>query len=177
MKNNEVMPKPIVLEPETRTVRIPVSDDNIFTFPDGVPAFEDYRQFIVYYDTEMQPFFFMKSIGISPEISFVCIDPFLVCPEYQIRIERSDLQALRLKRGEDAFVFSIVTVSDNPCDITTNLKGPVVINMKNKQGRQLICEGAQHDVKYRVWDALSKITHDEEMLADDNFIREAKSCL
>lgn len=175
MKDNHEIPKPLVLEPSTRTVRIPISDMNIFTFPEGVPAFEEYHQFVVYHDTEMQPFFFMKSIGISPEISFVCIDPFLVCPDYLIRLERSDLQALDLKRGEDSFVFSIVTVNDNPCDITTNLKGPVVLNMKNKRGRQVIIDGAQHEVKFRVWDALSKITHDEG--TEDSLIYETGNCL
>jgi flagellar assembly factor FliW len=160
MKKQNETPQPMVLEPATRTVRIPVSDGNIFTFPDGVPAFEDYRQFVVYYDTQMQPFFFMKSLGVTPEVSFVCIDPFMICPDYQIQLERSDLQALDLKRGTDAFVFAIVTVNDDPCDITANLKGPIVLNMKNKRGRQVICEGSEHDVRYRVWDALSQINDD-----------------
>ncbi len=154
MNNQNETPRPLVLEPETRTVRIPVSDDNLFSFPDGVPAFEEYKQFVLYCNTDMQPFFFMKSIGVSPEISFVCIDPFLVCPDYQVRVGASDLNALGLKRGEDAFVFSFVTVHDDPCNITANLQGPVVLNTKNSTGRQIICEGLKHDVRYRVWDAL-----------------------
>jgi flagellar assembly factor FliW len=156
MNNQNEIPSPLVLEPETRTVRIPVSNDNLFKFPDGIPAFEDYKQFVLYCNTDMQPFFFMKSLGVSPEISFVCVDPFLVCPDYQVRIGAADLNALGLKRGEDAFVFSFVTVYDNACDITANLQGPVVLNLKNSTGRQIICEGLKHDVRYRVWDALMK---------------------
>jgi flagellar assembly factor FliW len=105
----------------------------------------------------MQPFFFMKSIGVSPEVSFVCIDPFLVCPKYQIRIGAADLKALDLKNGEDAFIFAFVTVRDNPCDITANLQGPVVLNLKNSTGRQIISEGTKHDVRHRVWDALMEV--------------------
>jgi len=154
MKHIEETQQPMVLEPMTRTVQIPVSDGNIFTFSEGVPAFEDYRQFVLYCNTDMQPFFFMKSVGISPEISFVCVDPFLVCSDYQVRIGRADLQALGLERGEDAFVFSFVTVPESPYDITANLQGPVVLNLKNKRGRQVISEGTRHDVRHRVWDAL-----------------------
>jgi flagellar assembly factor FliW len=165
-KTNET-PVPMVLETETRTVRIPVSDGNIFTFPDGVPAFEDYRQFVLYCNTDMQPFFFMKSIGLSPEVSFVCIDPFLVCPDYQVRVGPADLQALDLQRGEDAFIFSFVTVRDDPSDITANLQGPVILNMKNSQGRQIISEGTKHDVRFRVWDALMQSQKESESTEGD----------
>ena len=149
--------EPMVLEPMTRTVEIPVSDGNLFSFPDGVPAFEEYRQFVLYCNTDMQPFFFMKSIGINPEISFVCIDPFLINPEYKVRLGRADLDALGIKRSEDAFAFTFVTLRDNPCDITTNLQGPVVLNLKRGIGRQIINEGAANEVRFRVWDALMKI--------------------
>lgn len=154
MKTTNETPTPMILETDTLTVRIPVGDGNIFKFPDGVPAFEDYQQFVLYCNTDIQPFFFMKSIGISPEVSFVCIDPFLVCPDYQVKVGPGDLQALELKRGEDAFVFSFVTVHDNPRDITANLQGPVVLNLKNSRGRQIISEGTSHSVRFRVWDAL-----------------------
>lgn len=157
MKPMQEVVEPMVLEPMVRTVEIPVTDGNIFTFPDGVPAFEAYRQFVFYCNTDMQPFFFMKSIGISPEVSFVCIDPFLINPDYFVRVGRADMQALGLKRNEDSFVFSFVTVRDNVCDITANLQGPVVLNLKKGIGRQIICEGATHDVRYRVWDALMQI--------------------
>ncbi len=163
MQHVEETQPAMVLETMTRTVQIPISDGNIFTFPEGVPAFEDYRQFILYCNTDMQPFFFMKSIGVSPEVSFVCVDPFLVCPDYQVRVGPADLQALELKRGEDAFVFSFVTVPKNPCDITANLQGPVILNIKNSRGRQIICDRAGHEVRYRVWDALMKIEDESGM--------------
>lgn len=166
MKPNTEMPTPMLLETDTRTVRIPVSNDNIFTFPDGVPAFEDYKQFVLYCNTDMQPFFFMKSIGVSPEVSFVCIDPFLICPEYQMKVGPADLKALHLKRSEDTFAFAFVTVRDDPCEITANLQGPVIVNLKNSMGRQIICDGKQNDVRYRVWDALMKIDDNECMTGD-----------
>ncbi len=166
MNKTDETPIPMVLETETRTVRIPVSDGNIFAFPDGVPAFEDYKQFVLYCNTDMQPFFFMKSIGVSPEVSFVCIDPFLMCPDYQVRVGSADLQALDLKRGEDAFVFSFVTVRDNPSDITANLQGPVVLNLKNSRGRQIISEGTKHEVRFKVWDVLMQ-AGEESVAADE----------
>lgn len=157
MKIDQQIPEPLILQTKTRTVEIPMNEGNIFTFPDGVPAFEGYRNFVFFCNTDMQPFFFMKSIGISPEVSFVCIDPFLICPEYNIRLGHADRKALELKRNEDAFVFSFVTVRDDVTEITANLQGPVVLNQKKGIGRQIITESGQYDVRFKVWDALMKI--------------------
>lgn len=157
MKAKQEMPEPLILETMTRTVEIPMNEGNIFTFPDGVPAFEDHHKFVFFCNTDMQPFFFMKSIGISPEVSFVCIDPFLICPNYNLRLSQADLKALELKRSEDAFVFSFVTVRDDVTQITANLQGPVVLNQRKGIGRQIICEGGSYDVRFKVWDALMKI--------------------
>jgi flagellar assembly factor FliW len=148
---------PIVLEPMTRTVGIPVNQDNIFTFPEGIPAFEEYKQFVLYCDTQLQPFFFLKSLGVSPEISFVCVDPYLVCPDFRVRIGGADLKALNLENREDAFVFSTVTVREDPREITANLQGPMIINLKNATGKQVICEGGAHDVRYRIWEAINQL--------------------
>lgn len=157
MKVKQEIPEPLILEPMTRTVEIPMNEGNIFIFPDGVPAFEGYHQFVFFCNTDMQPFFFMKSIGISPEVSFVCIDPFLIYTDYNLRLSHSDLKALELKRSEDAFVFSFVTVRDDVTEITANLQGPVVLNQKKGIGRQIISEGGSYDVRFKVWDALMKI--------------------
>ncbi len=148
---------PIVLDPMTRTVGIPVNQDNIFTFPDGIPAFEEYKKFVLYCDTQLQPFFFLKSIEINPEVSFVCVDPYLVCPDFRIRISGADLKALHLEKKEDAFVFSTVTVHEDPRDITANLQGPLIINLKNSTGKQIICEGGTYDVRYRIWEAINRL--------------------
>jgi len=153
-QHTEEKQQAMVLDPMTRTVQIPINEGNIFTFPDGVPAFEDYHQFVLYCNTDMQPFFFMKSVGVDPEVSFVCIEPFLVCSDYRVRVGPGDLKALELKHGEDAFVFSFVTVPEDPCEITANLQGPVVLNMKNSRGRQIISEGSKYSVRHQVWDAL-----------------------
>jgi flagellar assembly factor FliW len=64
---------------------------------------------------------------------------------------------LELKRSEDAFVFSFVTVRDDVTEITANLQGPVVLNQKKGVGRQIISEGSFCDVRFKVWDALMNI--------------------
>ena len=173
MKHKEETQQPIMIEPMTCTVQIPISGGNVFEFPDGVPAFEDYHQFVLYCNTDVQPFFFMKSIGVSPEVSFVCVDPFLVCPDYQVRVGPAALSTLDLRRGEDAFVFSFVTVSEDPDNITANLQGPVVLNLKNSRGTQVIGEGSRYSIHHRVWDSLMDETQEPQSLLVERQARRA----
>ena len=154
--------EPLFLESTTKTVQIPVNKDNIFVFPEGIPAFEEYRQFVLYCDTTLQPFFFLKSVGITPEISFVCVDPYLVCPDYRVRLGNADLKTLGLKSEKDAFVFSTVTVRENPEDTTTNLVGPCVVNLKNYTGKQVINEGGKYNVRTRIWDRITELKEERE---------------
>lgn len=162
MEKNENKQEPFVLETLTRTGEIPVTKDKIFVFPVGIPAFEEYHQFVLYCDLQFQPFFFLKSVGISPEISFVCIDPFMVCPEYKVRLGSADIEILGLACKEDAFVFSMVTVRDNPEDITTNLVGPVVLNLKNSLGKQVINECKNFGVRTRIWERVSELSEEKK---------------
>ena len=152
----------IVLEPQTRTAQIPVNHENIFVFPEGIPAFEEYRQFILYCDTQLQPFFFLKSVGISPEISFVCVDPYLVCPDYKVHLSASDLKTLGLTDKKDCFVLSTVTVKEKPEDITANLVGPCIINLKNCTGKQVINDSGKYSVRTRIWDRINELKAEKE---------------
>lgn len=155
MSKNETRNKPIELSAATRIVHLKKSEQYVFNFPDGVPAFEEYQNFMLFSTEDMQPFFQMKSVGEGPELSFVCIDPFLICPDYRVKISKGDLKMLGLERAEDAFVYSLVTLSSDPQNITANLQGPMVLNLKTGLGKQIICEGGEYDVRYRIMDAIN----------------------
>jgi flagellar assembly factor FliW len=134
-------------------VTLPVRPENVFRFPEGVPAFESAREFVFLAEPDTRPFFFLQAIG-PLAVRFVCIDPFLVCPGYRPNLSASDVRFLGLARPEDAFVASIVTVTPDPRDILANLQGPVIVNLVTCVGRQIICEGQTYPVRYRIWDAV-----------------------
>lgn len=152
----------IVLDPITKTAQIPVNHENIFVFPEGIPAFEEYRQFILYCDTQLQPFFFLKSVGISPEISFVCVDPYLVCPDYKVHLSSGDMKTLGVTDKKDCFVFSTVTVKDDPEEITANLVGPCIVNLKNCTGKQVINDSGKYSVRTRIWERINQLKAERE---------------
>ena len=138
---------------------LPVPAERVFNFPEGLPAFEFTRRFMFLSAADTQPFFFMHALE-TQDLSFVCVCPFLVCPGYTLNLAEADRRFLDLERSEDALVASIVTVEPDPHDITTNLKGPVVVNVRKRIGKQIIANGTDYPVRYRLWEVLGGLEED-----------------
>jgi len=137
-------------------------DENIvFSFPDGVPAFEDSKRFSIVLTENIQPFVYLKSLDID-DLGFICIDPFLVRDDYVVNLPAKDMSILELDDPGDAMVLCTVTVDSKPKNTTANLRAPIIINMEKGIGRQVILEDLENAVKFRIWDAIESIRESEE---------------
>ncbi|MCH2205607.1 MAG: flagellar assembly protein FliW [Lentisphaerales bacterium] len=123
----------------------------VISFPEGVPAFEDAKSFTLVTTDEIKPFLYLKSLEID-ELGFVCIDPFLIQKDYLVKITAADLAHLGLKDPKDALVFCFVTVKEDPKDNTANLLAPIVVNLQNRTGRQIILDN--YPVRLNIWESL-----------------------
>ncbi len=151
----------ISVDPFSRMVMLPIRSENIFHFPEGIPAFEHVKNYVFVCKPDTQPFFFMQAI--KPEdVGFVCIDPFLIYPEYCPKISAADCKFLHLENIDNALVYSIVTVTRDSRDITANLQGPIILNIKASLGKQIICDGQNYPVRFRVWDALDRMEQEQQ---------------
>ncbi|MDA7977230.1 MAG: flagellar assembly protein FliW [Pirellulales bacterium] len=111
---------------------------DILRFPKGLIGLEDCRQWVLLADCGSESLAWLQSTT-RPEIALAVVSPRKFLPSYQLRVARNDLTPLRLSRSEDAEVLSIV--SSNADEFTLNLKGPLVINLPHRLGRQVIAIG------------------------------------
>jgi len=149
------------IKPYSHLEARPVHSENIFHFPEGLPAFEYIKEFVFLFKPDTTPFIYMQALNPA-DITFVCIDPFLIHPDYKPRICDADVSFLHLKRPEDALVLSIVTVRPDVAETTANLQGPVIVNMQTSIGKQIVCENQKYPLRYKIWEALNKISTDEK---------------
>lgn len=149
------------IRPYSRLVALPVQSENIFHFPEGIPAFENIKEFIFLSKPDSRPFMFMQALQ-PKDLSFVCIDPFLINPEYAPKISSADVRFLHLNDITDALVLSIVTVNRDVQETTANLQGPIVINMRACIGKQIICDGQNYSVRYKIWDAIERLERHQD---------------
>ncbi len=146
----------MVIKPYSRLVSLTIRPEHVFHFPQGLPAFEDFKDFIFAINPETSPFVFMHALETSG-LSFVCVDPFQVNPAYAPRIGIPDQEFLGLSRPEALMLLSIVTVRPDVKGTTANLQGPIAINIETSVGKQILCDGQSYPVRYRIWDALEQL--------------------
>jgi flagellar assembly factor FliW len=138
---------------DDRCVIKSVHPENIFTFPEGILGFENINEYIFLMNEKVKPFLFMQALHDS-DLSFVCVETFLIRPDYSMKLNDATVNALELKNASDALVLSLVTVRKRIEDITANLISPIVINLRNSKAKQVVLEDSKYEVKYNIWEAI-----------------------
>jgi flagellar assembly factor FliW len=156
---------PIEVRPYSRVVSLTIRPEHVFHFPQGLPAFEEFKNFVFAINPDTSPFVFMHSLN-PPGLTFVCMDPFLVYPQYAPRIGAADQEFLRLSKPESLMILSIVTVRKDSRETTTNLQAPLAINIESSIGKQVLCDGQSYPVRFKIWDALDALQQPAHAVAE-----------
>ncbi|NLO39459.1 MAG: flagellar assembly protein FliW [Ruminiclostridium sp.] len=129
---------------------ITVNESDVIVFPSGLPGFEEMKKFTLLGKQDTGAvFFWLQSID-EPNLSFVVTDPFAIHPEYFVDVDDSETQELQISDAEDLLTLAIVTVPENVKNTTVNLKAPVLINLHNNKGKQIIMKNETFPVKYNI---------------------------
>lgn len=112
-----------------------VPADRVLTLPDGLVGLPDARRFALLEPSSPgAPFRFMICLD-QPDLGFVVCDPEAFAPGYRARLPKS-ANATR----EDAAVLTLVTVPENPREMTANLMAPLIVDCTTREGRQFVCD-------------------------------------
>lgn len=121
------------------------------TFEQGIPGFLEAKSFTLLPLEEDSSFFILQSVQ-SPSTAFVVTSPFFFFKDYEFEIDEASKEALSIESEKDVEVYVILTVTDPFNASTANLQGPVIINRKQKTGKQLILSGTDYTTKHRLWE-------------------------
>jgi flagellar assembly factor FliW len=124
----------------TRFGFLEVEADAILTFPSGILGLESCRHWVLLADAHNEALGWLQSTTRS-DVALAVVSPRRFVPYYQLRVSRSELTPLALKDVKEAEVLAIVSRNDQA--MTLNLKAPLVINIEQRLGRQVICNGEQ----------------------------------
>ena len=118
-------------------------------FEKGIPGFEDYKYFNVNVIKDNEKFYSIVSKE-DDNIGFISISPFEIKKDYEIDLDDEFVNELDIKSEKDVLVLCLITLGKTLKDSTANLKAPIIINVKNNRGRQLILQ----DDKYKIKESL-----------------------
>jgi flagellar assembly factor FliW len=134
--------------------------EDLYTFPSGLPGFEDQQSFFFLKIPRTEPLLFMQSMT-TRSLCFVLLPILVVEPDYKVRLTVEELSELQLPAdripaiGKD--VLCAVTVCfGNGTSPTVNLMAPVIVNLHTKIGLQAIHgdSGYSHQHPLRFKDAM-----------------------
>jgi flagellar assembly factor FliW len=133
--------------PQIRTAyfgELDYTDGTVFHFPYGLPGFEHEHAFLFLKKPHIEPLLFLQSVG-NTRLCFILLPILVLDPNYAVHLDADDLAALHLapgcqpRIGEDILCAAIVnTGADEGGQATANLMAPVVVNIKEQIGMQVI---------------------------------------
>ncbi len=116
------------------------------TFEKGIPGLEEYKTFVISEIKDNQKFKTITSTENS-NVGFVSISPFEVRKDYEIDLSDEIISELEIEKPEDVLVLNLITLGKTLKNSTVNLKAPVIINIKNNKGKQLILQDDRYEIK------------------------------
>lgn len=137
-------------EPMSNVVSSPVIEDGtLLSFPKGLVGFPKLTRFRLMEPEGAYPLKFLQSIE-APEVSFVCVNPAAIKPDYEVPLGEEEAEALHLEAPADALILTLVVIPEDPRLMTTNLAGPLVINVKSHLGFQIVLNSDKHPLRFPV---------------------------
>ncbi len=126
-----------------------IEDRDIIHFPQGLVGCPDWHRFVFLEDPEAAPVAVLQCLD-DLKISFLVTDPGCIFPDYRVDLSPEDARMLELADSQDGRVLCVLAVKENPARVTANLLGPIVINTRNRQARQVVLQNSRYSARHPV---------------------------
>ncbi|MGR6837099.1 flagellar assembly protein FliW [Syntrophomonas erecta] len=132
-----------------------VDDQQVMTFPKGIPAFENQTKFVFLPVDDQGTFFYMQSVT-SPELCLITANPFVFFPDYQFDLGEQEQVLLEIKDQQDIVVLVILNVPEEFQKTTANLMAPLIINHRTRLGLQYVPGQTSYRTKHLIFPPAEK---------------------
>ncbi|MBN2208438.1 MAG: flagellar assembly protein FliW [Candidatus Coatesbacteria bacterium] len=121
--------------------------NDVIRFDEGILGFPDSHRYILVPHETDSPFAWLQSVD-EENLAFLVVNPVCVKPDYLVQLPKNAADDLRLTDAAKGVVFAIVVVPEDPRKMRMNLRAPVIINVHERLGRQVVLEDTSLDLRY-----------------------------
>lgn len=125
---------------------ISYDEENIVVFEKPLLGFNNLKKFVLVEIEQNSMFNLLQSIE-EKTVGFIVLSPFSVRQDYEIELDEATIKELEIESHEDVAIMTTVTLNEVAEKTTTNLKAPIIINIKNKKGKQIILNNDKYKIK------------------------------
>jgi len=129
----------------TRFGTISVQDDDLILFQRGLIGLEHCRSWMLLADGQNGSLGWLQNVDRG-EVAVGIVSPHWIVPDYRLRVAGNELKGLPLEGLSDEDLVAngvqdiqvVVIVSRQADGLSLNLKAPLVINVRTRQGCQVV---------------------------------------
>ncbi|MBC5646766.1 flagellar assembly protein FliW [Christensenella tenuis] len=145
----------------TRFGEIEINENSIIRFVGGLPGFEELDRYAIIRCDQTEPIQWLQSLD-DKDIAIPIVNPFILKPDYEIEVDDDDLDLIETHKEEDLVVLSIMVIPEDITKMTANLMAPLLINIKEMVGAQMMMDYKTLPIRFPAFEALQKYYHQEE---------------
>jgi len=107
-------------------------------FPEGILGFDGLHDFLLTASEEFRPFYGLVAES-PPGVGFILAPPSLFSRSpYELPVSAEDRRVLQLGPRDEPEIYVIVNPSRDGGEVTANLKGPIVVNVRCRLAKQVV---------------------------------------
>ncbi|WP_040825800.1 flagellar assembly protein FliW [Thermanaerovibrio velox] len=126
-----------------------VGDDAVIRFPQGIPAFEEHKEWAFVGEDE-SPIKWLQSL-VDGDVALPVCPPELVFPGYRAEVTGEDLEVIEASSEDELGIMVVLTIPGDVRQMTANLRAPLVFNHLKRLGCQVILKNDDYPIRYRVF--------------------------
>ncbi len=132
---------------------ITVGAEEEIRIPAGILGFPQFTRFCLVDPADDTLILWLQSLD-DASIAFPLLEPKVFKPDYVARLSAAELRDLKLENVNQSAVFSVLTIPEDPTQMTANLKAPIVINLKEQLARQVVLQESEYTIKHMMFKEL-----------------------
>jgi len=127
--------------------------ESLFSFHGGIPGIEEFTEAVLvsargtaeFEDLEVADAFWWLQSTQDPTLAFLCVDPWLIEPGYEMDF---DEKLLQITAPEDVMVLAFVTIHEDTT--TANLRAPIVLNTTKRLATQVVLADQRWSIRTQI---------------------------
>jgi len=140
-----------IMSMQSRVTQQPsIQSEKIFTFPKGIPGFEEYTTFKIFHKDDGKVSAYWLESCEAPVVTFTLVDPTSYDLNYDIFLDDAEVQTIKADNPLDIGVFLMLKKTEEETDsqLAANIGGPLVINVQKQLGLQKVLKKRQNETEH-----------------------------